>query len=586
MRRLVFASNLLALILLLNLATSMRAQGAQLPPCTRAEFRTIFDLIAESQLELGETISSRDELIDFARTQIEGRDSGTLQSPLCSDAFAYQRLIVELTGDFIGRTALDLSDMPAEQNPYRIQLAGDQERIEDLAAGMLSVDRSEAPEPALRSLAKCSLDELTALDAVVADYSTLQARDVDDPAADIEARLTWRDEQLAQIPTCVDGIELALLLSDAVTDSATQIALASIAPEDENPYVSLAAESADRLSSWRDQLEALRANRSDGSSTYAGLPNCTMDELASAYDRLMPEYSDLLGSARQISSAADLRDYSEAYFSYRSTNLRQLPACVEAFTVGWEARQLLGDLVSGTARDMIEIPVYSNPFSDRIDEGSDRVARLIDGLARQLEGAGGGSSSAPVETAAVCGQAELIYLHYYLVPAFHSFGEAALSIETWDDIFALNDRSLSLRDLIWRELPRCAEAIELGLVMRRIAADFIAMLWLEAAGLPVDEIPQVTAVAEAMIWLSVQTDKLDVRFESATPAGQVYFIIAGRGANIRACSSTDCAIVTTALTGEAIQVIDDSGSWYQVSLPNDQVGYIASFLVSETPADS
>ena len=586
MRRLVFASNLLALFLLFTMAVPMQAQGAQLPPCTRAEFRTIFDLIAESQLELGRTISSRADLLDFARTRIEQRDSGPPQSPLCSDAFAYQRLIVELTGDFIGRNALDLSEMPAAQNPYRVHLAGDQERIEDLARGMLSIDRSDAPAPAERSLAKCSLDELAALDATVADYSTLPASDADDRAAAIEAYVTWREEQLAQIPTCVDGIELTLLLSAAVTDSATQVALASISPDDENPYVSLAAESAERLSAWRDQLKDLRASRSDGSSAYAGLSSCTMDELASAYHRLMPEYSDLLGSARQISSAADLRDYSEAYIAYRRNNLTYLPACAQAFAVGWEVRQQLGDLVSGTARDLIEMPGNSNPFSERLDAGSDRVARMIDGLASQLEGAGGGSSSTPVETAAVCGQAELIYLHFYLVPAFHSFGEAALSIESWADIFTLNERSLSFRDLIWREMPRCAEAIELGLVMRRIAADFIAMLWLEVAGLPIDEIPQVNAVAEAMIWLSGQTDKLDVRFESATPAGQAYYIIAERGANIRACGSTDCAIVATALTGEAIQVIEDSGSWYQVSLPNDQVGYIASFLVSETRPDS
>ncbi len=587
MRRIAVPLPLYCFLILLAVAGPVQTQTYELPPCTRAEFRTIFDQIAENQLEFGMTISSVDDLLDFARTRIENREDDPPDAPLCADAFAYQRLIAELTGDFIGRTALELGDVPAVENPYRLHLESDQERIEDLAARMLNIDRSKAPPPSERSTSKCARDQLIELEDMLAEFLTLLGADPAETIPAIDALLRWRDEHISQAPMCSAGIELVLLLSAVATDAAAMHALATVAPDEEHPYESPLAENEDRLREWRTQLEERRARYSaESSTTYAALPACSLTELADAYDKLMPEYTDLLQRGRQTTSASDLQGYSEAYIDYRRTNLAHLPACAEAFAAAWEVRQLLGDLISGAAQDMLATPASDDPFSDRLEEGSEQAARMIDSMASQLEDAGGALGATVVETAAACNRAELLLLGAYLLPEFRDFGEAALSTVNSDGVFKLTDRSLYFRDMLWRELPRCAEAIELGLVMRRVAADFIAMLWLEAADLPVDEIPQLQAVIEDMTWLLVRAEEIDAGSAAAVSSGKTYYISAGRGANIRACGSTDCAIVTTLPNGQKIDVADDSGAWYQVNLPNNQVGYIASFLVSNSPPTS
>ncbi|MCY3832203.1 MAG: SH3 domain-containing protein [Chloroflexi bacterium] len=587
MRRLAITTQFYCLLLLLAVAKPLTARAYDLPPCTSAEFRTLFDQIAESQIELGRTISSVDGLLDFAQAEIDSRDDQPPEAPPCADAFAYQRLVIELTGDFIGRTALDLAEVPEGDNPYRLHLTGDQERLEGLAAAMLGTDRSDVPEPAKRNTAKCGLGQLTALEDLRAELAALLDGDGDQPLSVIDELLNWREENIRRAPVCTDGIELAMLLSAAATDAAAMTAIDLVAPELGNPYESPLAESEDRLSEWQVNLEERRARYSAETSTVsAALPTCSVTELALAYDKLMPEYTDLLQRGRRIQTAADLQGYNEAYFHYRSRNLAYLPPCAEAFAAAWEVRQLLGDLVSAAARGTVELSGDDSPYKARLEAGSALTAQMIDSMASRLEGAGVVPGETRAETAAACDRGEILVLHLYLVSEFHAFVDAALSAETSADIEKLAERSFDFRDMLWRELPRCAEAIELGLLMRRAAADFIAMLQLEAVGLPIEDIRQAQSLVDDITRLSTRADEIGADAASATQSGKSYYISAGRGANIRACGSTDCDILATLANGQKIDVADDSGAWYKVNLPNNQVGYIAGFLVSKTRPSS
>ncbi len=582
---------IIGLILSLNFIMPLHAQDNALPPCTRAEFLDIFNLAAEYQLELASDINGIDSLLSNSRLQRDKRQNSLSQLPACADAIDYQRLVIELTGDFIGRNALDIAKIPEAENPYRVNLAGDQERIEELVSAMLSIDRSQVATATQRSLPHCDTDELAGLGELV--EALLKLLDTSDAGDDlgyhllaIDARLQWREDQLQQVPACAEGVELALLMSAAATESATSFAIASMATDNDNPYTGIAAESIARLANWQDQLAIDQAELSQQSFSSNGLPSCTLDELSLAFDKLMPEYSNLLEDARQMTSATDLMRYSEDFFRFRATNLAQLPLCAEAYTVGWEVRQLLGDLVPASALDLVDLAGSRDPFTENLSDGTIRVAHLIDGLAKRLEGANGPSSSAANSNAAACSRTDIQFLQFYLLPDFYELNEAALSMKTWEALFDLVDLSLGFRDLLWRELPRCTEALELGLVMRRIAADFVALVWLEVAGLPAVEIPHLQTVVKDLNWFSTQSDVLFAEFESVSSAGNSYYIIAERGVNIRACGSTECAIVATALRGDTIQVVDNSASWYRVNLPDDQVGYIASFLVSKTPPGS
>ena len=582
MRRRAIMIQLFCLVMLLAVAAPVPARAYNLPPCTRAEFRELFDQITRVQIELGGNFSSFAGLLEFASATLAARAEHKQAIPLCADDFAFQRLVTELTGDFVGRVALDLGEVAAAENPYRERLPSEQERIEALAARLLSADRAGAPAPAERSAPKCARDQLTTLADLIAGFFDLLESDADAPLAAIDVLLRWRGANVSRAPICSDGIELALLLSAAATDAASSNAFAFTAPDAGNPYASALADSEFRLSEWHIHLNE-RLARYGESTTDAPLPACSVDELALAYGKLMPDYTDLLYSGQAVQSGADLSAFSGAYLEFRRTNLARLPACAEVFAAAWDVRQLLGDMLSSAASDIALAPGTVDPFHDRLSSGSARAAQMIDSMASRVEGAGVVPDTEVFETAVACSPAESLLMQVYILPEFYTFADVALAAETADDATALTERSLAFRDLLWQKLPRCAEAIELGLVMRRVAADFVAMLWLELVGLPADDIAQVQAVVDDITRLAARAAALDIDLAGGSPSGAPYYVSAGRGANIRACGSTDCDIVATALSGELVYVTDDSGSWFQVNLPNNQIGYIANFLVSQTP---
>ena len=561
---------------LLLLALASPALADELPACTQAEFRAIYDQVAQLQLELSASLTSRDDLLAFAQARIDERGERANDPPDCADAFAVQRLRTELRGDFLGSAALELAGIPASDNPYKLHLADEQERIAQLASQMLGVDRSNAPKPSQRRPATCGQSQQAAMNDMLSQYLTLTELDAAQPAALIDALVRWREVYLPQAPVCGEGVQLALLLSAAATDAAARLALETAMPAGANPYDGIYAADLARLQAWQAQLDERLTAQSETPADNTRLPRCSLPELAQAYAMLMPAYSDLLLLGSQIASADELPGYSQAIIDFRADKLANLPSCAEAFAVGWAARQLLDELVFSSASDLLGLP------SAQHDDGSASVARMIDGIASQLESAGQLPSASAIESARACTSAELLFTQVYLLPELHSFATQAFAATTLAEALQLQERSADLRALLLRELPPCAEAIEIGFAMRRATADFAAMLLLEALNLPLGSIPQAQTVVNDMRWLMTEAASLEAQTQTTSPAQAAasYYISGQRGANIRACPSTTCDILATALSGEPVDIVDAADNWYAVNLPNGQVGYVASFLVS------
>ena len=575
---------IISLLLLWLLAIPAVAQV----PCTRAEFLTIFKQTADLQLALDTTLATVEDLLRFSETAIADRRNQLSAPPDCADALSYQRLTIEVTGDFIARQALDLANVPQADNPYRLPFAGEQDRIGASLSAMLSLDRSEAPAVEERSLPDCSGDELDELDELVSELLTLL--DGSETGADlayallaIDARLLWREEALPGRPSCAEWVALLPRLSAAATDSAAAFAIAAIADSADNPFASLAAGHTNRLRLWLSPAGAAFSVPSGATIASSGLPACSPDELAQAYDSLTPDFDDLLDSAGRISDISDLQQYSETYLQFRAAQLTDLPPCAEAFAVGWQARQLLGDLALWAALDLVNSVGAQNLDRKSLEDDGARVAAVIESLASQMDGINGLSVRMPAASLLACSRSEIYFLYYYLLPEFDDFSFAALSLTTPGGLPALVERSLDLRDLLWLELPRCAEALDIGLVMRNIAADLVALIGLEAAGITAIDVPYLHGVAADMALLAARIKEVAGDMGSATRAGARYYIIAERGANIRSCASTECPVIATALRGDAVYAADDSGAWYQLNLPDQQTGYIAGFLLSSTP---
>ncbi|MYD09153.1 MAG: SH3 domain-containing protein [Chloroflexi bacterium] len=575
---------IITLLLLSLLALPARAQA----PCTRAEFLDIFKHTADRQLALDAALATADDLLSFSESAIAERQTILAAPATCADALEFQRLSIEVTGDYIARQALDLARVPQGDNPYRLRFAGEQERIGAALSAMLSRDRSAAPAADERSLPTCSDAELSELDGLVGELLTLldggaTSDDLVSALLAIDARLHWREKALPRQPGCAEWAALLPRLGAAVTDSATAYAIAATVYGADNPYADLAALHVASLRQWLSPAPATLAVPSGATIKSGGLPACSADELAQAHDQLAPQYGGLIDAAGQIEDVSDLRDYSEAYLQFRGNQLADLPLCAEAFAVGWQARQLLDDLAVRAALDVAAAYSEQHARRTQIEEESARVAAAIDGLGDQLAGINGLSAGMPKASLLACGTSEILFLYYYLRPEFDAFSFAALSLAAPERLPALVERSLVLRELLWLELPRCAEALEIGLVMRRVAADLVAMIGLEAAGSAAIDIPYLHGIAADMSWLAARLEELAGDMGSSAPADTRYYVIAERGANIRACASTDCPIITTALAGEIVYASDDRGSWYRLNLPDNQTGYIAAFLLSRSP---
>ena len=357
-RRLV----ILAFIALMNLGPAARAEEHQVPICTDDEFLYNFNMIVEYQILFDAAITNANELQLVSRAQIENREYRLSQLPLCSDAIAIQRLLIQLAGDSLARAALELADLPADDNPYLQRLPDDQTRIEDLVSAMLGIDRSEAAPTGQRSLPSCAPDDMSMLDDAVATFLDLhdstgeETRPAESLAA-VDRLLLWREDNIPLLPECAESIDLIQALSAAATDSATYEAfIYGRVSADRNPFPPLVSAGIAKLTSWRDQRQVtIAAQAAPSTSSYVAegnLPPCTHEELSTTNDSLQSEYLDLIQRADAVDSIVDLLDYVKAQIAFRKSRLAQLPICAEALDAHWWLAEVLADVALQTAVEL------------------------------------------------------------------------------------------------------------------------------------------------------------------------------------------------------------------------------------------
>lgn len=590
MRRLA----ILVSVIFLCLSPAVMAADATLPICADEEFLEFFDLIVEHQALFVGDIANASMLNRVSREQLDRRDSYPSEAPLCADAIAIQRLLIQLGGDALARAALELADLPADDNPYLRRLPSDQTRIDALLSAMLSIDRS-ATEPAdQRDAPACAPEHLTPLDDAAAALldaanATNPERDPPETLAAIDQLLLWREEVIPALPACADSIDLIQAMSAAATDSAAYLAFtyAGVSPE-RNPFPPHLEAAIATVTSWREQFPLIAARHAAASSTRASITTelqaCPQAELADALADLQTEYAALLERAEQANSSADLAEYGEAQIAFRESRLAELPLCAEALELRWWAAETLAD---AALRSAIALGAPASIRAGRGAAMTGNEARASSGWETLGSALANDDSetSAPqgAATAPECTDAEHSFLNVYLTPEFWSLTDAALAITQPEDLPAFIDQSDAFRQLLWTNLPRCHDALEMGLIMRAVAADAGAMFALELAGAPAQDMPYLPKIVGGVNRLVEWADQFNSTCRGADGQTSTYYVVAETIANIRSCASTNCAIATTAQRGQRLNVVDDSNAWHEVLLPNCETAYIAAFLASQTP---
>ncbi len=586
MRRLA----ILVSLVLMSFSPASLADDSALPICTAEEFRDVFNLIVEHQLAFdGDT--SMDRMLNFVNSAQMPRGSDLqTQLPMCADALAIQILLIQLSGDALALAALESAGLPAGDNPYLLRLPDSQARIEDLLSTMLGVDRSVAPSPLERELPDCDMADLSLLADAAAAFLDLDPSigEGANPTESIDAinrLLLWREENVPLLPLCADSIDLVQAMSAAATDSAAANAFAYAGLSAErNPFPPLLKAGAKTVTNWLDQWSAAVADQAAaapaGSTGQGRLPPCAPSDLPAGFDELRFEYAALLERAK---ASANLADDGAAQIAFRRSRLAQLPICEEAFALRWFSMEALADVALRHAVGGGAPATKIKSLPAAIGDSEARAANLWMDLENSLARGERQQGESIGAAAPKCSDADELFVLSYLLPEFWEFTDAALAITQPHEVAALVNQSYAFRQLLWTHLPHCNEALAMGLLMRAIAADIVAMLALELAGLPAAEIPYLPKISRDMERFFDWIGEFYSACGNVNGAITTYYVTAENIANIRACGSTNCNILTTASRGQRIDVVDDLSNWYEIVLPNCETAFIAGFLASQTP---
>lgn len=579
---------LIAIILPSLSPVSLRA-ASPLPICAADEFLTAFHQIVEHQVLFDEKIAAVDDLARFGEITL-GMRQELAQLPDCAEAIAIQRLLIQLGGDALARAALELAGLPADENPYFLRLPDDQTRIEDLLAAMLSVERSEALPAGERELPACQPEDWSPLDEGAAALLNLaEARSAEtspvEALAAIDRRLRWREESINALPDCAESIDLIHAISAAASDSAAALAFdyANL-PAELNPFPPLLEASLAAIRSWREQhsLKAASHIPSPAPSHFGArqLPACADSTPFGSPAELRSEIAALIEDADSADSSADLADFAYDQISFRKARLAPLPHCAEAFDLRWWTAEALADAALRSAIDVGAPPSIApglRPAQANI------AARAAASWARLDRLPARATPPAIDERAPECADADHVFFFAYLAPEFWRLTDAFLAISLPQEIPAFIEGSYAFRQLLWENLPRCADALEMGLLMRAAAADAAALLALEMAKASIWDLPYLPKVAGDIEAFFALAEEIVSPCGNLDGDAKTYYVVADNIANIRACASINCEIVTTASRGQRLDVIEDRSNWYEIILPNCETAFIAGFLASQTP---
>ena len=311
-------------------------------------------------------------------------------------------------------------------------------------------------------------------------------------------------------------------------------------------------------------------------------PSCTTEDLKTLLE-IKSGFDAVWRQAFRTRDTDSLHDLTESQYEWRRGLIDNLPRCAEAIEIGWLMSQVSGDAVAIAALDVddrdskwILVPTTGKRIA---------MEDLLTDLKSSLGDDESTAAPAPAnETASACSEAQLLILAPQILLSEYDMLEQGLAVRNARDYVKYAFAYFDWRDELWAILPRCDEAIEFGLLINQGHGDIVAMYAHQQAGISNEDNPsRVLFEADTVRMRHVResvVEKLD-RGREVKP----YFVTAAGKANVRSCDSTSCDILAVVQRGDELRVLDDSGDWYKIRLPNGEIAYIAGFLAGNSPPD-
>ena len=292
-------------------------------------------------------ISSLDEYLAFAKSEVEWRQQLWAGLPNCAEALEIALELSRAAGDVSVAMALSLAGVDLESNPYVEWLTSGAAVAESLHYGTLGGSRFRDEPQRLRS---CTEAELDSLEIVIAQYHGYREAMFD--FANLREFMTiaeslygWRDGLRAALPACKEALDLGSLMTQIADDYIALFGLVYAGyGRDSNPYFESFQTGSFELV---DLLQAVGFKSGPRAVVwdYGGqMEDCRGDSL-DTLSKVLGEYLALLEMGRSINSLEALSAFGDAQIAWRSDIWPQLPNCAEAFEVGLHIYRSAGDRI-------------------------------------------------------------------------------------------------------------------------------------------------------------------------------------------------------------------------------------------------
>ena len=579
---------LLSLFTLLWGNSIAQSQATRLPACSPAQLAAASNMQKDFDpvLFAGANVESLADLLSFSAAHIAWRDQMWAQAPLCDEVFNMGMMLDQVSEAIFMKLTLRSAGVADEDNPFvelGLNSAREMARLNQIVSAASSEGAETSADGEKRA---CSADEreLLAGDIWSEIVSLLNAAYAVESFAAlldfIDLKLEWRGEIWPKLPPCVEAYEIASWMYRYSSDLA-KIYLLDLfgVARTENPYDEAYFEGLLQYSEYAQWVETTGTD-------FRSLPACAgasvNDDLYDALER----HHDWTDTPRE--TADDLPAFAAAHIEWRNS-LRAawptLPGCREAVEVALLTLQITGDAatVSALIASGIGFAELGDAYQERVVNAGDRIGELLRELHKKPKTDDSLSAAALTQCSA-----EQLDILFDDLQGFIALREQALEVRASEELVAYIHALFGWRDLLWSALPACSEALEIAALMIQTAGDYGSLKALDLAGVPADANPYLAQADHgieqfkqwhAEVWTPIEGPV-------ATPApGETYYVVANGYAVLRACAANDCATVGIAADGEALNVVDDSGDWYEVYIGAGAIGFISrDMMSSEAPA--
>ncbi len=509
-------------------------------------------------------------------------------------------MLSETTDNMLAGYALILADVPRKDNPFADLI---EPGISNIAAWLGServalAERSKTAPLRQSGLAACAEDDIAWLNGAIIP----QFRAITDEALEMDAGdnildfmvdvISFRDMLWADVPPCREALELSLMMRQIVSDFVAAFTLEQAGAAIEDILYLQEIESG--LEAFTVRSDAIAADMGsapgrDPAALNQGVPvmrvygselsSCSVIQASLLAVRLVLVHKTIIEQAAGQEIMADLNAYADVSSSDRIWS--NVPHCAEAIEVSWFVGQVAGDFAAADAFQIAGISPDVNPYQQQAEAGVSRFEEIF-GLVHTegwIE-----PFSTEDDVLPECSAADLAVLDEITWEFEDSLVGIALNATTNDDLLRYSEAHIAWRERFWIDLPGCAEAVQIGVLMGAIVSDFATAFALNVSGVDVDYNPFLLRALGNWLAFVDQTIMKDI-LVSEENASKTYYVTANPYVNIRSCAATSWHIVATAQNGEALTVIDDTKDWYEVRLDNGETAFIAGFLMSNTRPD-